>query len=350
MAKNMKEKNLNKKGSINKSKEKDNTINLKKIKNSLEKTQAIKIVKKVVKSRVAQNVHLYTEENNPEVRPINEKDLALTKQQKFNFDNNEYEDDKEIIKKKKSSVSVKMYLDLKRKFVKSEKEKNRYKKSFMFMIVISILLLSTSLYFLYIHITYEPKYIEKEKLVQDENIVFLGDSLTEFYNLSKYYGDDKVNFVNSGINGNSTEDILNDMKNRIYRYNPSKVFLLIGTNDIYYGYEDKKILENIDKIVNGINRIRPYAKIYIESIYPTNDTNHERINHKMVENRTNDRINNLNKKIKQYCKKEKISYINMNDILVDEEGNLKLEYTKDGLHLTDKGYEIVTNKLMNYIK
>lgn len=347
MAKNMKEKNLNKKGSINKLKEKDNTINLKKIKNSLEKTQAIKIVKKVVKSRVAQNVHLYTEENNPEVRPINEKDLSLTKQQKFNFDNNEYEDDKEIIKKKKSSVSVKMYLDLKRKFVKSEKEKNRFKKSFIFMIIISILLFSTSLYFMYIHITYEPKYIEKEKLVQDENIVFLGDSITDFYDLDKYY--EGYNVVNSGISGNTTEDILNDMYNRVYKYNPSKVILLIGTNDIQAQISEEKTIENIKKIVEDIKINRPNSKIYIESIYPINNTDDEKIEHYMVGDRKNDIIKDYNKKIKEYCDKIHITYINMYDNLKNKEDNLKLEYTKEGLHISEEGYEVITKKIKEYI-
>lgn len=341
MAKNMKKKN------INKSKEKDNTINLKKIKNSLEKTQAIKIVKKVVKSRVAQNVHLYTEENNPEVRPINEKDLALTKQQKFNFDNNEYEDDKEIIKKKKSSVSVKMYLDLKRKFVKSEKEKNRYKKSFMFMIVISILLLSTSLYFLYIHITYEPKYIEKEKLVQDENIVFLGDSLTYRCDLGKYYKG--YNVVNSGIDGNTTEDILNDMYNRVYKYNPSKVILLIGTNDINVKIEEDDTISNIKDIVKNIKKHRPNTKIYIESLYPINNTDDDKIEHNTVGVRTNETIKRYNERIKEYCNKNNVIYINMYNELRDEDGNLKIEYTKEGLHISDEGYQIITKKILEYI-
>ena len=54
------------------------------------------------------------------------------------------------------------------------------------------------------------------------NYLFLGDSITDFYDLDEYYKDLPV--VNSGVSGNTTADILNDMKNRVYNYNPSKYF------------------------------------------------------------------------------------------------------------------------------
>src|SRR5699024_7180642 len=43
--------------------------------------------------------------------------------------------------------------------------------------------------------------------------LFLGDSITEYYDLNKYFLDMPV--VNSGVAGDTTEDILNDMKNRV---------------------------------------------------------------------------------------------------------------------------------------
>ena len=81
--------------------------------------------------------------------------------------------------------------------------------------------------------TIEDKNGEMERLEDDyTNYLFLGDSITDFYDLDKYY--EGLPVVNSGISGNTTEDILNDMKNRVYNYNPSKVFLLIGTNDLIH--------------------------------------------------------------------------------------------------------------------
>ena len=31
--------------------------------------------------------------------------------------------------------------------------------------------------------------------------------------------------------------------------------------------------------------------------------------------------------------------------LSDDDGNLKLEYTREGLHMSDEGYEVITKKL-----
>ena len=72
---------------------------------------------------------------------------------------------------------------------------------------------------------------KKEIDYKSQNYLFLGDSITEFYHLEDYY-DEKLYVVNSGISGNSTYNILDDMYNRVYKYNPTKVFLLIGTNDL----------------------------------------------------------------------------------------------------------------------
>ena len=46
------------------------------------------------------------------------------------------------------------------------------------------------------------------------NYLFLGDSITDFYDLDKYFNDYKV--VNSGISGNQTSDIYKDIKKRAY--------------------------------------------------------------------------------------------------------------------------------------
>ena len=116
----------------------------------------------------------------------------------------------------------------------------------------------------------KPTVVKKE--IMNPNIVMLGDSITNYYDLDKYYGNDKL-MVNSGINGNKANDILNDMKNRVYVYNPSKVFLLIGINNfLHEDITPEEMVDQIDKIVTEINDKLPNTKIYIESIYPINDT------------------------------------------------------------------------------
>lgn len=196
----------------------------------------------------------------------------------------------------------------------------------------------------------EEKVITKEvvKTVVDDNYLFLGDSITDFYDLEEYYKDLPV--VNSGKSGNSTEDILNDMRNRVYKYNPSKIFLLIGTNDLIYDISNEETISNIEKIIDEIKENRPYSEIYLESIYPVNDSDDDKIDHSMVKGRKNDDIKKINIELEKMAKEKKINYINFYDILKDEDDNLKLEYTKEGLHMSDEGYEVITEEIMKYIK
>ena len=176
------------------------------------------------------------------------------------------------------------------------------------------------------------------------NYLFLGDSITDFYDLDKYY--EGLPVVNSGISGNTTEDILNDMKNRVYNYNPSKVFLLIGINDLGKGASNEEVFSNIKNIITNIKKNKPAVKIYIESIYPINKNIDE---DKIIKVKDNSSIIKINDLLKEYCKEEHYTYINMYDILVDEDGNFNEKYTDDGLHPNENGYEIITKELKKYL-
>lgn len=271
---------------------------------------------------------------------LDENDLSLTMQQKFNFSSNELEEEDISIKNK---VTKKKQLNKKMMEIIDIKEKYKRKYYIFFILFFVTIIFTVGI------ICYNVLHpVIRTKQVVAQNIVFLGDSLTEIYNLDHFYGKN-ANVVNSGVSGHTTADILDNMKERVYRYNPSKVILLIGTNDIETGKSDKEILKNIKKIVYLINKKRPLSDIYIESLYPVNNTENEVINHTMVGSRTNNRIIELNKKIKCFCNNSNLVYINMYDELLDDDGNLKMDYTKDGLHLNEKGFEIVTEKIKNYI-
>lgn len=194
----------------------------------------------------------------------------------------------------------------------------------------------------------KPVIVKKEIL--NPNIVMLGDSITDFYDLDKYYGNDKL-IVNSGINGNKTEDIIDNIKNRVYAYNPSKIFLLIGVNDILYDNSSaNKIVDQIDSIVLAINDKLPNTKIYIESIYPVNDKwNDGRNDGALNASEANVRIKETNKLLKEYCKNNNLKYINVYPSLLDDNNSLNLDYTNDGLHPNDNGYEVITKILKKYM-
>lgn len=188
-------------------------------------------------------------------------------------------------------------------------------------------------------------YEEQIETLKDDytNYLFLGDSITYFYDLDKYY--EGLPVINSGIGGNTTEDVLDDMNSRVYKYNPTKVFLLIGTNDLIHDKSVDDIVSNIEEIINKIKDNRPQAEIYVESVYPVNDN----LDEDMVDVRENDDIMEINDKIKKYCDDNNYTYIDMYNKLLDDDGNFSEEYTDDGLHPNDRGYEVITEEIKKYL-
>ncbi|MBP5679422.1 MAG: hypothetical protein J6X28_06325, partial [Bacilli bacterium] len=94
-------------------------------------------------------------------------------------------------------------------------------------------------------------------IYQNENIVLVGDSIFDWYPTDKIFSDFPI--VNSGIVGNKTTDILNNMEERVYKYNPTKVFIQIGTNDIEWEDSEElneEVYQNIVKIAEGIKKNR----------------------------------------------------------------------------------------------
>ena len=188
--------------------------------------------------------------------------------------------------------------------------------------------------------------VEKQKtydeIRKEDNIVFLGDSIMDWYPIEEIFGD--LPIVKSGIAGYETDDILSRMDEMVYRYNPTKVFLLIGTNDLKRDEDKTKETANkIIEILNNIKTKRPMTKLYYQSIYPVNR------NLSAAEERYNDEIQEVNKMLKEYCSKNNITYIDMYDELADNEGNFKDTLTKDGLHPNDLGYARISQVLLRYI-
>ncbi|HIT22861.1 MAG TPA: hypothetical protein IAD45_00415 [Candidatus Faecimonas intestinavium] len=281
-------------------------------------------------------------------------DFNITKQQVFDFDEMKFSDEidtsfVENKRKKKDQIVDELTQSYEKGKVQQQKREKKHHSKIRverFVAILCILALLGTCVFLLMKPEKTKVITKKEEVVvMDDNYLFLGDSITEQYDLDEYYNDLPV--VNSGISGNKTKDLLNDLNNRVYQYNPSKVFLLIGTNDIQSKVEEDVIVNNIKKILEDIHENRPYAKLYLEAIYPVDEGSSG------AQDRTNKEIQSINASLEDYCKKNDITFIDMYDLLLDPESDkdrLFEDYSKDGLHISDEGYEVITEELMKYIK
>ena len=186
------------------------------------------------------------------------------------------------------------------------------------------------------------------KVGPTEEIVMIGDSLTDLYPINGFF--ENIPIMNNGRSGYTTTDILDNLKELVYIYNPSKVFLNIGINDMSdTDRNQEEIYENIVKIVEEIKEHRPNAKIYVQSIYPMNTSNDKKIKRSSVEARSMEEINYINNKLKEKFHNSNVTYIDVYKELIDENGLLKINYTIDGVHFTICGYNKISSVLLKYI-
>ena len=159
--------------------------------------------------------------------------------------------------------------------------------------------------------------------------LFLGDSITEGFVLERYFpGRD---FVNHGISGFSSAEVLDAIHAGWFKNQPDVVFLCIGTNDLARDYDEAETLDNIRKLVDKIHEYSLEGVIiYLISLFPTRHN----------PPRKNPLINRLNLEIHKLAWEENINYLHLNPFFKDENGQLRRELTNDGLHLNDEAYSI----------
>ena len=99
------------------------------------------------------------------------------------------------------------------------------------------------------------------------DIIFLGNSITNGGEWAELLGNPHAK--NRGISGDTTQGVL-DRLSTITKGKPSKIFLLIGTNDLSRGKSVDEVAKNVEKIVERVKRESPATKLYVQSVFPVN--------------------------------------------------------------------------------
>lgn len=195
---------------------------------------------------------------------------------------------------------------------------------------------------------YSPYYLHKksqfEMLPNTPNeIIFLGNSITDGGNWSELFADLRIK--NRGISGDVTEGILNRL-DEVTESNPSKIFIMIGINDLSRGKTTQEILNNYEIILDRIISSSPSTEIFVESILPVNDNFTQFEKHYARA----DSVTILNKKLEKLVVSKNQTYIDLYSSFLDDEGKLNSDLTEDGLHLNGKAYLLWKSLVEDYVK
>jgi lysophospholipase L1-like esterase len=172
----------------------------------------------------------------------------------------------------------------------------------------------------------------KEPVVTGK-IIFLGNSITEMGNWKKVLNDTTV--INRGIGGDITYGVLKRLKDVTDRH-PSKLFILLGINDIGKDIPDAVIADNYLKIVNEVHSKCPETKIYVQSILPLNPTIQNFPQHYDKE----EHVLAVNKLLKANASVGNYTYVDIFHLFAGPHKLLKAEYTYEGLHLKPPAYDV----------
>ena len=164
-------------------------------------------------------------------------------------------------------------------------------------------------------------------------IIFLGDSITAMGDWSKVLNDRTV--INGGVGGDITARVPRRLKDITDR-NPSKVFCLLGINDIRKNIPAAVIADNYLKIVREIHHKCPKTNIYVQGVLPVNPG----LPHFSRHFDKQDHILALNTLLASRAKEGNYSYIDISHLFIDVRGRLSSQYTYDGLHLRQSAYPI----------
>jgi beta-glucosidase len=170
-------------------------------------------------------------------------------------------------------------------------------------------------------------------------VVFLGDSLIQKWDHSEW----EQNFVtigalNAGVNGDRTENLLWRIEHgNLDGQQPALVVLLIGTNDIGRNRSARIIAEGVREILLDLRARLPKARILLLGILPRGESPGSRRRLQVFE---------VNQLIRTCADRESVFYADIGGSLLDRSGHLTREISPDGVHLSERGYERLTDRLM----
>jgi lysophospholipase L1-like esterase len=176
------------------------------------------------------------------------------------------------------------------------------------------------------------------------SIVYMGDSITEFWKVNDPIFFTSNNFINRGISGQTTSQILLRFRQDVIELKPSTVVILAGINDIAENTGPITINAIFGNIVSMVelakaNKIR----VVLCSILPAN---HFYWN---LKSEPADKVVVLNKLVKSYANKNKIPYVDYFSVMVDENKGLDKKYGDDGVHPNLEGYKLMEKLIMEVL-
>lgn len=171
----------------------------------------------------------------------------------------------------------------------------------------------------------------------ENRVVFLGDSITEFWTKEEPLFFQNKSYINRGISGQTTPQMLLRFRADVIALQPKIVVILAGGNDI----AGNTGVATTEMITNNIFSMIELAKVHhikviLCSVLPAN------FFYWNPKEKPADRIIELNTILKKYALSNGIIFVDYYSPMADEEKGLKTEFSEDRVHPNTAGYETMS--------
>lgn len=175
--------------------------------------------------------------------------------------------------------------------------------------------------------------------------IMAGDSLSLWFPVELLPED--RNWLNQGISGETSRGLLQRL-NLFDKTQPETIFVMIGINDLIRGVNDEVILDNQRQILRYLRKTHPKTKIFVQSILPHGAEEATWEGREKLLAIPNSRIQKLNQQLQSIATKQSVKYLDLYPLFTNQKGNIRSEFTTDGLHLSPAGYVVWRTALQVY--
>ena len=198
------------------------------------------------------------------------------------------------------------------------------------------------------------KYRQQNAYIRKGQTLFTGSSLMEQFPITEYCLNEGLPIAyNRGIGGYITDEFLAAIDTVLLDPEPAKLFINIGTNDIRPMPEGEDwfahLSANYRRICEIIRDRLPGTTVYMMAYYPVNPNAPGARENPGMQVRTNENIARANRMVEGLAAEFGFHYIDVNDGLKDEAGNLRIEHTLVGIHFDAAAYRTVFDRLKKYL-
>ncbi|SFC06009.1 Lysophospholipase L1 [Flexibacter flexilis DSM 6793] len=176
----------------------------------------------------------------------------------------------------------------------------------------------------------------KAPTAQEQRVVFMGNSITEFWKRDDPAFFEGRPYFDRGISGQTTSQMLLRFRPDVINLKPKVVVILAGINDIAENTGPISLENVFGNIVSMAELARANnIKVVLSSVLPALDF------YWRPGLEPAPKVIKLNAMIKSYCTKNNIPYADYFSAMVDAENGLDKKYTNDAVHPTLAGYKVM---------